>query len=109
MSNNTSLKLIKDLVIFYVKENYNTYLLEKNIKTIHQEDLDNVINILYTEKKDHLKVFIQNSMHELLKQEHPGDMFINNIIIDIFRDDNLCKQILKTEIELYQKNNINSN
>ena len=109
MSNNTSLKLIKDLVIFYVKENYNAYLLEKNIKTINSEDLDNVINILYTEKKDHLKIFIQNSMHELLKDEHPGDVFINNIIIDIFRDDNLCKQTLKTEIELYQKNNLNIN
>ena len=106
---NTSLKLIKDLIIFYVKENYNTYLSEKNIKTINPEDLDNVINILYIQKKDHLKVFIQNSMHELLKEEHPGDMFINNIIIDIFRDDNLCKQTLKTEIELYQKNNLNTN
>ena len=106
---NTSLKLIKDLVIFYVKENYNAYLLDKKIKTINQEDLDNVINILYTEKKDHLKVFIQNSMHELLKEEHPGDVFINTIIVDIFRDDNLCKQTLKTEIELYQKNNLNTN
>jgi len=47
-------------------------------------------------------------MKELLKGEHPGDLIINNIIIDIFRDDSLCKQTLKTEIELYQKNNLNS-
>ena len=33
-SNNTCLKLIKDLVVFYVKENYNAYLTEKNIKAI---------------------------------------------------------------------------
>ena len=45
-------------------------------------------------------------MNELLKDQHPGDIFINNIIIDIFRDDDLCKQTLKTEIELYQKNNL---
>ena len=31
------------------------------------------------------------------------------ILIDIFRDDELCKQTLKTEIELYQKNNLCSN
>ena len=108
MSNNTCLKLIKDLIIFYVKENYNTYLNEHGIKTIKEKDLDNVINILYIQNKQHLKEFIINSLHELLKDEHPGDVFINNIIIDIFRDNNLCKQILKTEIELYQKNNLNS-
>lgn len=105
-SNNTCLKLIKDLVIFYVKENYNAYLTEKNIKTIESKDLDSVIDLLYTQKKEHLKEFIKNSMKELLKDEHPGDLLINNIIIDIFRDDNLCKTILKTEIELYQKNNL---
>ena len=107
MSNNTSLKLIKDLIIFYVKENYTAYLLEKNIKTIENSDLDNIIDLLYTQKKEHLKEFIKNSMKELLKDEHPGDLLINNIIMDIFRDDILCKTTLKTEIELYQKNNLN--
>jgi len=107
MSNNTSLKLIKDLVIFYVKENYTAYLLEKNIKTIENSDLDSIIDLLYTQKKEHLKEFIKNSMKELLKDEHPGDLLINNIIMDIFRDDILCKTTLKTEIELYQKNNLN--
>ena len=107
MSNNTSLKLIKDLVIFYVKENYTVYLLEKNIKTIENSDLDSIIDLLYTQKKEHLKEFIKNSMKELLKDEHPGDLLINNIILDIFRDDILCKTTLKTEIELYQKNNLN--
>jgi len=107
MSNNTSLKLIKDLIIFYVKENYTVYLLEKNIKTIENSDLNSVIDLLYTQKKEHLKEFIKNSMKELLKDEHPGDLLINNIIMDIFRDDILCKTTLKTEIELYQKNNLN--
>ena len=109
MSNNTCLKLIKDLIVFYVKENYNTYLREHGIETIEEIDLDNVIDILYTQNKEHLNEFIKNSLHELLKDKHPGDVFINNIIIDIFRDDDLCKQTLKTEIELYQKNNIISN
>ena len=100
---NTSLKIIKDLIIFYVKENYNAYCEEHGLTHIEASDLDNIIDILYTQNKDHLKEFIKNSMKELLKDEHPGDLIINNIIIDIFRDDNLCKQTLKTEIELYQK------
>ena len=82
-SNNTCLKLIKDLVVFYVKENYNAYLSEKNIKTIETKDLDNVIDLLYTQKKEHLKEFIKNSMKELLKDEHPGDLLINNINFSI--------------------------
>ena len=106
---NSCLKMIKDLIIFYVKENYKSYLIEKNIKVIENKDLDTIINELYTQKKEHLKIFIKSSMHELLKDEHPGDLIINNIIIDIFRDDELCKQILRTEIELYQKNNLSSN
>ena len=106
---NSCLKMIKDLIIFYVKENYRSYLIEKNIEVIENKNLDNVINELYTQKKEHLKQFIKSSMKELLKNEHPGDLIINNIIIDIFRDDELCKQILKTEIELYQKNNLSSN
>ena len=106
---NSCLKMIKDLIIFYVKENYKSYLIEKNIEVIENKNLDNVINELYTQKKEHLKNFIKSSMKELLKNEHPGDLIINNIIIDIFTDDELCKQTLKTEIKLYQKNNLSSN
>ena len=106
---NSCLKIIKDLVIFYVKENYKSYLKEHNINVIESKDLDTVINQLYTQKKEHLKQFIKSSMKELLKNEHPGDLIINNIIIDIFTDDELCKQTLKTEIKLYQKNNLSSN
>ena len=48
---NTSLKIIKDLIIFYVKENYNAYCVEQGLKYIQESDLDNVIDILYTQKK----------------------------------------------------------
>ena len=52
---NSCLKMIKDLIIFYVKENYKSYLIEKNIEVIENKNLDNVINELYTQKKEHLK------------------------------------------------------
>ena len=52
---NSCLKMIKDLIIFYVKENYKSYLIEKNIKVIENKDLDTIINELYTQKKEHLK------------------------------------------------------
>ena len=101
---NSCLKMIKDLVIFYVKENYKSYLIENDIKVIESKDLDSVIDKLYTQKKEHLKNFIKTSMKELLKDEHPGDLIINNIIIDIFRDDELCTNRIIMEIKNFQRN-----
>jgi len=97
------LTLIKELITFYVKTNYEKYLEEHNIKVIPKCDLDKVVNELYTQNKEHLKTFIISSMKELLKNEYPGDLFIKNILIDIFRDDELCKTTIITEIDLYQK------
>ena len=97
------LTLIKELITFYVKTNYESYLDKNNIKVIPKSDLDKVVNELYTENKEHLRTFIISSMKELLKNEYPGDLVIKNILIDIFRDDELCKTTIITEIDIYQK------
>ena len=39
-----------------------------------------------------------------MKDEYVGDLLINNMLIDIFRDDELCKNRIKLEITKYQKN-----
>ena len=102
------LNMIKELITFYVKTNYENYLEEHKIKSI--SNISNIVDEIYTQNKEHLKGFILSSMKELLKDEYPGDLIIKNILIDIFRDDNLCKRRLITEIELFQKNNMsNSN
>ena len=102
------LNTIKELITFYVKTNYENYLEEHKIKSI--SNISDIVDKIYTQNKEHLKGFILSSMKELLKDEYPGDLIIKNILIDIFRDDNLCKRRLITEIELFQKNNIsNSN
>ena len=38
-----------------------------------------------------------------MKDDYVGDLVINNILIDIFRDDDLCKNRIKLEITEYQK------
>jgi len=96
--------LIRDLIMFYVKENYNTYLSDNSISSIPESDIDMVINNLYSERKEHLKVFIKTSLKKIMKEEYIGDLFVNNILIDIFRDDDLCKNRIKMEIKEYQKN-----
>jgi hypothetical protein len=97
-------KLIQDLIMFYVKENYNNHLLEHNITLIPEEELESVIENLYSHRKDHLKLFIKESLKKIMGDEYIGDLVVNNLLIDIFRDDKLCKNRIKLEISEYQKN-----
>ena len=97
-------KLIHDLVMFYVKENYNNYLEEKKISFIPENEVEAVVNNIYIGRKTHLKKFIISSMKEIMKEEYIGDLFINNILIEVFRDDQLCKNRIILEIKEFQKN-----
>ena len=99
-------RTVKDLVIFYVKENYNNYLKEKNIEKIEKEKIKSVISDLYYPKKDHLKQFVKESMKELWKDEYPGDLIIDNIFFSIYQDDIFNINRISVEIELHQENNM---
>ena len=76
-------RTVKDLIIFYVKENYNNYLKENKIKRIEDSRLEGVISSLYTDRKEHLRGFIIKSMKEIMKDEYCGDLIVNNILIDV--------------------------
>ena len=101
---NQSLSIIKDLISLYVKENYNNYLKEHNLQKINDNDIDNVISKIYTQRKDHLKGFLKLTLKEIMKEEYIGDLLVNNICNDIFNDDQLCINRLVLEIKNYQKN-----
>jgi hypothetical protein len=96
-------KLVQDLIMFYVKENYNKYLSDKQINIIPEKDLDSVIHSLYSDRKEHLKLFIKGSLEKIMGEDYIGDLVVNNMLIDIFRDDELCKNRIKIEIVEYQK------
>ena len=96
-------RTIKDLIIFYIKENYNKYLIDNNLKMIEKQDLKNVISDLYYPKKNHLKQFVKDSLAELMKDDKPGDLTINNIFFEIYQDDALNVNRICIEIELHQE------
>jgi hypothetical protein len=96
-------KNIKDLIFFYIKTNYNNYLKGNNIQFIPEDRIDSVVSTLYTERKEHLKIFIKESLKKLLKEEYPGDLVVLNILLEIFSDDELCENRLITEIKLHQQ------
>ena len=98
----SSLKMIKELVIFYIKTNYEEYLKSNSIDKIEDDKIPEVVDGLYTEKKEHLRGFILNSMREMLKSEYPGDLPINAILNDVFQDDEFNKTKLVDEIKTYQ-------
>ena len=98
----SSLKMIKDLVIFYIKTNYEEYLKSNSINKIEDDKIPGVVDSLYTEKKEHLRGFILNSMREMLKSNYPGDLPINAILNDVFIDDEFNKTKLVDEIKTYQ-------
>ena len=94
---------IRDLIFFYAKENYNDYLVKNELKAIPDEKIDEVVKSLYTDRKDHLKEFIQVSLKTIMKQEHPGYLIVNNVLIDVFRDEQYCVNRITLEIKMYQQ------
>jgi hypothetical protein len=96
-------KRIRDLIHFYVKENYNNYLSVNNITAILVSDIPNVVEILYDQKKEHIQVFVSDSLKIMLKDELPDEYIVNNLLSEVFRDDTLCKNRIITEIKVHQQ------
>ena len=80
-------KLIQDLILFYVKENYNKYLEENDLHIIPEKDIESVISQLYVGKKEHIQTFLKGSLKQLMKDEYIGDQTLLNICREIFSDD----------------------
>lgn len=99
-------KIIEDLIIFYVKENYKNYLVDKSIKKIPEDQIESVVETLYTDRKQHLKEFLKNSLKELMKKDYIGDLAVQSICNEIFEDDGFCKARLVTEIRVQQNESI---
>jgi hypothetical protein len=96
--------MIKDLIIFYVTENYKKYLIEHNLTRLDDNKISTVINELYIDRKPHLKGFLKESLKKIQGDEYMGDLAFQNILLEIFQDDNLNKKRLELEIKLYQDN-----
>ena len=97
-------KLIQDLILFFVKENYNKYLSDNQMKKIQDDQIELVVKKIYQEKKSNIKEFLTTSLKKIMGEDYIGDVFVNNICIDIFRDDLLCTNRIILEIKNYQKN-----
>ena len=99
-------KQIKDLIFFYVKINYEKYLSDNDITSIAEDEIKGIINSIYVERKIHIQAFVKNSLQKIYtekNEEYPGDSTVNSIFINIFQDDEYCKNRISIEIIDYQR------
>ena len=96
--------IIKELILLYVTENYKKYLQENNLTRLDEKKISSVVEKLYIERKQHLKEFLKESLKKLQGNEYMGDLAFQNVLLEIFKDDNLNKKRLELEIKLYQDN-----
>jgi hypothetical protein len=99
--------ILKDLIIMFVTENYKNYLKEQKLKFIEEKDLPKIIQKIYIDKKNYLKVWLKDCLINIQKEEYMGDFAFNNIILEIFQDNALNCKRLELEIIKFQKDNIN--
>tara|TARA_B100000427_G_scaffold316239_1_gene311122 strand:- start:489 stop:800 length:312 start_codon:yes stop_codon:yes gene_type:complete len=98
-------KLIQDLILFYVQENYNHYLKKNEMEKIPEEEIRGVVEKIYSHKKDHLKEFLKTSLKDIMGDDYIGDLALLNICNEIFEDETLCVNRLILEIKNFQNDN----
>ena len=96
---------IRDLIILFVKENYKSYLHENNLKYIKEEEIPDIVQKVYVEKKDNLKVWLKECLKKIQGDNYMGDLAYQNILVEIFQDDKLNCVRLQNEIKYFQENN----
>ena len=60
-------------------------------------------NLIYIDRKPHLKDFLKNSLKQVMGDDYIGDLGVQSICNDIFSDDDFCKNRIIMEINMYQK------
>lgn len=93
---------ITELIQFYVKTNYEAYLTQHKLTRIEDNKVKSVVSQLYTERREHLKGFVKQSLKQMLGDDYPGDLVILNILMNVFEDDEYCINRIVLEIRDYQ-------
>ena len=96
--------IVKDLIIMFVTENYKEYLKKHNLKRIDDKEIPDVINKVYVEKKEKLKVWLKQCLKKIQGDDYMGDLAYQNLLVNIFEDDKFNCKRLELELIEYQKN-----
>ena len=94
--------MVKDIVFFYIKHYYDKYLIKKNIKILSDSEIEEFISENYVNKQVKIKKYIRESLKKNLGNEYNG-IAVENLLLEIFNDDDLAQERLRLEIKNYQE------
>lgn len=97
---------IRNIIFYYVKKQYNNYLQINELKSIPKNDILKIVGSLYTDEREGLKVFIRSCLKDMLNGQYQT-LIVENIILDIFDDDDFAIHRCSLEIEQYQEYTLN--
>jgi len=98
---------VRNIVFYFIKKEYKAYLNKNSLKYIEQHKISDVVDDFYIKKEKILKEFIRKNLRRMMKDDYPGAL-VENIIYDIFEDENLAKNRIVLEIEQFQKSKSNT-
>jgi hypothetical protein len=99
-------QMIKELTLYFSKYHFEQYLEDKKITKIPDNKIKDVVDLLYVEeKKKELREYIRSCLKETLKENY-NSFTIENILLEMFNDEELSKNRIVMEIKEYQKSKI---
>tara|TARA_B100001057_G_scaffold491959_1_gene583308 strand:+ start:292 stop:648 length:357 start_codon:yes stop_codon:yes gene_type:complete len=96
---------IKNITFFFIKKYYLKYLEDNKLNTIPDTELKLVVSNLYNEKQTELKNYIRGTMRKNFPnydQDFTLKTGTEQIILEMFEDDEFSKNRLILEIKNYQ-------
>lgn len=99
---------IRNIIFYYIKQKYNVYLKENNKSFVENDELVSLIDKLYVTEKDKLQEYIRSCLRDMMQSSY-NSLVVENIIIEIFSDEDLAKNRVIMEINSFQTNRKNKN
>ena len=99
---------IKNIIFYYVKKKYNEHLETEHLKFINDIQLQDLVDNLYSVEKESLQKYIRNCLKDMY-QENYNSAVTENIIYEIFDDEELAKNRVILEIKSFQEHQKNKN
>jgi len=90
---------IRRFILQYIKLKYDTYLREHHIEYIDDGSLEAIVREMYMNNKEALKTYILDSF----KDNTYTRLMVEDSILEIFDDEDLCVNRLVLEIRQYQQ------
>jgi hypothetical protein len=95
---------IKSILIKYLKDEYKKYLNNNKILCIKKSNIHKIVNTFYKDNIKDLKTEIRRQMREKYKNNYPSGA-IENIILDLFQDNENNIETVINEINYIQDKN----